>query len=122
MLGRLLDKISFYFLLVFLVLLILSLFRNYQKVKDVDQQIRNKEAEVQKIREEGEELEKRLALAQSDEFIEKQLRDKLGMAKEGEIVVILPPDDVLRKIAPKIVEEEEILPDPNWKRWLKVFL
>lgn len=122
MLGRLFDKISFYVLLVFLVLLMLSLFRNYQKVREVEEQIENKEAEVQKIREEGENLVKRLEVAQSPEFIESQLRNKLGMAKEGEIVVILPPDEVLRKIAPKLEEEEEFLPDPNWKRWMKLFL
>lgn len=122
MLVRLFDKVSFYVLLGFLLLLCLSLVRNYQRVKSVDQQIRNKEEEVSQVQKEGEELAARLKVAQSPEFVESQLRNKLGMVKEGEIVVILPSDDVLRKIAPKLEEEEDILPDPNWKKWMKLFL
>ena len=44
------------------------------------------------------------------------------MAKEGEIVVILPDPETVRKFAPSIYTEEEPLPDPNWKKWLKLFL
>ena len=33
----------------------------------------------------------------SDEFIEKQLRDKLGLAKKGEIILILPDEETLKK-------------------------
>ena len=122
MIGRLFDKFAFYGLLVLLALLSLSLIRNYQRVKSVDDQIAKKAAEVAEVQKQGEDLLKRLEVAQSQDYVESQLRDKLGLAKEGEIVVILPPDDVLRKIAPKYKEEEEILPDPNWKLWLKLFI
>ena len=44
------------------------------------------------------------------------------MAKEGEIVVILPDEHILRKLAPDREIEEEVLPDPNWKKWMKLFL
>ncbi|MDP3994252.1 MAG: hypothetical protein Q8P91_00270, partial [bacterium] len=59
--------------------------------------------------------------AKKQEYIEKQLRDKLGLSKEGETIVVLPDADTLRKLVPPIPGEEEILPDPNWKKWLKLF-
>jgi cell division protein FtsB len=122
MIGRLFDKLAFYFLLILLVLLGVSLLRNYQRVKRVDEQIKDKEAEVNEVQKEGQELSQKLEVAQSPKYVESQLRDKLGLAKEGEIVVILPPDDVLRKIAPQYEEQEEVLPEPNWRRWMKLFL
>ena len=66
-------------------------------------------------------MEQRLAEVKGEEYIEKQLRDNLGLAKEGEIVVVLPDEEILRKIAPSVPEEEDILPDPTWKKWLKLF-
>ena len=66
-------------------------------------------------------MQEKLDKVQSEEFIEKQLRDILGMVREGEIVIILPEDDIVRSFAPKFEKEEEVLPDPNWKKWLKLF-
>jgi cell division protein FtsB len=122
MIGRLFDKFIFYALIVLLIILSVSLFRNFQRVKRVNQQIKDKENEVAQIQKEGDEIAKRLQFAQSPQYMEKQLRDKLGMAKEGELVVILPPDDELRKIAPHFEEVQETSPEPNWKKWVKLFL
>jgi len=106
------DKLHKYlsYLLIFIsILLMVSLVRNIVKINNV------------KIREENEELEAKLEILRSDEYQEKQLRDKLGLAKEGELIVVLPEDEVLRNLAPKHVEEEETLPDPNWKKWAHLF-
>ena len=59
---------------------------------------------------------------QSDIYIEKQMRDKLGLAKEEEVVIIMPDEEILRKLAPTYPEEEQTLPDPNWKKWAQLFL
>ncbi len=91
-------------------------------VKMVEKKIADKEKEVQKKRDEQAELQKKLEYSESHEFVEKQLRDKLGLAKSGEIVVVLPPPEVLRRIAPKRVEEEVVIPVPNWKKWINLFL
>lgn len=58
---------------------------------------------------------------ESEEFIEREAREKLGLAKEGEVVVVLPPEDVLRRLAPKIEEEESPEKLPIWKRWVRMF-
>ncbi len=110
-----------YFLAFIGLLLIISLARNILKISEAKRRIENERTRVENLKKENEALEKRLAETSGVEFIEKQLRDKLGLAKEGEIVVVLPEEKVLEQLVSKISEEEETLPDPIWKRWLKLF-
>jgi cell division protein FtsB len=111
------------YLLAFIgLLLILSLVRNILKISESRKKIENERTKVENLKKENEALEKKLAETSGLEFTEKQLRDKLGLAKEGEIVVVLPDEKILEGLVPKVPEEEETLPDPIWKRWLKLFL
>ena len=103
-------------------MLVLSLVRNIIKTRKANNLILEKESKVDKIRQENADLEKKIAEMKSPEYIERQIRNNLGLVKEGEVVIILPDEETLRSLAPKDEEEEEILPDPNWKRWLKLFL
>ena len=118
---RLWDKAFFYIVVFLIVFYSVSIYRNYKNVQKVNERIASEEKEVQDAEKKEAELQKKLEYTKSQEYIEKQLRDKLGLAKEGEIVVILPPAEELRKFAPKREEEIETLPDPNWKKWFKVF-
>src|SRR3989337_1746833 len=112
------QKFLFYFLLLSLAL---SFYKNIGRVQEIKRMTKEKEEKVKALEEEEKDLEKKLEEVKSDDYIEKQIRDKLGLAKEGEIVVILPPPEVLRKFAPEDREEEEVLPDPNWKKWARLF-
>jgi cell division protein FtsB len=121
---RLKDKLKTYsnYLLIFLFLLMfISLIRNILRVVESNKRIEKAQNRVEKLKKENEELEENLAITKSEEFIERQLRDKLGLAKEGEIVIVLPDEKILETLAPSLEEEEETLPDPNWKKWLKMF-
>ena len=117
-----LSKYLTYILIIFLVMLTLSLFRNISRIRQTNQKIEEKKERVEKLKKENEELARKLEIVDRTEFIEKKLRDDLGLAKEGEIVVILPSEDVLKSLAPDYEEEEDSLPDPNWKKWLNLFL
>ncbi len=126
MLDKVLDSIkaklgdySKYLIFLIVVLIFMSLARNVMRMKRAGGRIEKAAERVEELRKENEELKKLVEEVKSDEFIEGQLRDKLNLAKEGEIVIVLPDDEVLRSLAPKHVEEEEVLPDPNWKRWMK---
>jgi len=121
-LSRIISKTPTYLFMALAVFLGISLLRNISNVKRVNQRIDQKEKEVARIENEQEELKRKLEFTQSSQYMEQQLRDKLGLAKEGETVVIMPPPEVLRNIAPKYEEEKDVLPDPNWKRWLKLFI
>lgn len=112
---------SRYLLILVFVFLAFSLAKNLLKVYDIRKSIEKEKEKVIKLRQEQERLKSETAKLQGSEFIEKQLRDKLGLAKPGEIVLVLPDEDVLRKLAPQIPQEEETLPDPNWRRWFKLF-
>ena len=59
-------------------------------------------------------LQKELGEVQSSAFIEKQAREKLNMAKKGEIVVIVP----LVTIVPTPIPTQ---PLAVWERWVDVF-
>jgi cell division protein FtsB len=115
------EKPSDLFLILIIFVLVFSLARNITRINKASLKIQEAELRVEELKKENEELEKKLEVVK-EEFVEKQLREKLGLAKEGEIVVILPDEEVLRKLAPSYEEEEETLPDPNWKKWLKLFL
>lgn len=101
--------------------MLVSLTRNIVKVREAKERLKEKEEYIEKTRKENEELGQRVDIFKSEEFIEKQLRDKLGLAKEGEIIIVLPDEETISKFAPSDEKEEEILPDPNWKKWLKLF-
>ena len=121
---RLKDKLKTYsnYLLIFIFLLMFaSLIRNILRVVESNKRIEKAQDRVEKLKKENEELEEKLAVTKSEGYIEKQLRDKLGLAKEGEIVIVLPNEKILETLAPSLEEEEETLPDPNWKKWLKLF-
>lgn len=111
---------NYLFIFIFLLMLT-SLIRNILRAVEADKRIEKMQSRVGKLKEENEALKEELAVTKSEESIEKQLRDKLGLAKEGEIVIVLPDEEILESLAPSLEEEEETLPDPNWKKWLKLF-
>jgi len=117
-------KLKTYSNIVFVVislLMLVSLTRNIIKVREAKERLKEREEHIEKIRKENEELSQRVETFKSDEFVEKQLRDKLGLAKEGETIIVLPDEETIKKFAPNDEKEEEILPDPNWKKWFKLF-
>lgn len=61
-------------------------------------------------------LQEQLKYVQTNDFIERESREKLGLVKKGEVVV-------QEKLESKIkVEIEQNLSKPNWKQWLELFM
>lgn len=61
-------------------------------------------------------LEEQLKFVQTDDFIEQESREKLGLVKQGEVVV-------QEKFKPRIEQKiEEKVNKPNWKQWLELFI
>lgn len=92
----------------------LGLLRRGDQIKEAEEKVRELEEEQARLLEVKEGVE-------SEEFIEREAREKLGLAKPGETVVVLPPEDVLLRLAPKIEEETFIESLPIWKRWARMF-
>lgn len=78
--------------------------------------IKQAEEEVKKQEQENQTLQKKLAEVQSPEFIEREAKDKLGLVREGEEIVVLPPQNSISNT------QYPISNDPNWKKWWKLYL
>jgi cell division protein FtsB len=98
--------------LIFVISLVRSIF-DFLKAED---RIQDEELKLAQLQLKNEELKKKLAEVESSEYLEKAAREKLGLAKEGEVVVILPSVTPLPEA--KGQSEENL---PNWQKWLKVF-
>jgi cell division protein FtsB len=103
------------------VLLLISTVRNINRVISIRNDVEKEKEIVEKMKADNAQLEAQIAQTQGSEFIEKQIRDKLGLAKPGEAIVVLPDPAILRAMAPQTPVEEDTLPDPNWVRWEKLF-
>ena len=98
-----------------------SLVKSINRIKIGDSVIEKTKVKIGKVEAENQKLAEQLEITQSEEFMEKQLRDKLGLAREGEIILVLPEADIVRKLSPQIPEEIEEKPKPNWQKWMDLF-
>lgn len=110
------NKLINLFIIIVGLLLIVNLTRSISQLVKSWEKVDQVKKETVMIQKKNEELKVKLQEAQSREFIEKIARDKLGLAKEGETVVILPvrPPEADSGQAP----HENI---PNWQKWWKLF-
>src|SRR3989344_9324685 len=61
-------------------------------------------------------LQEQLKYVQTNEFIERESREKLGLVKKGEVVVQEKLESSIQ------VEIEQNLSKPNWLQWLELFM
>ncbi len=87
----------------------------------MNKEVASRENQLERLKKEEEELKKKYEEITSSEYMEKQLRNQLNLAKENEIVLVLPSDEVLQKLVPP--DEEEVTFDtrPNYRKWIDVF-
>ncbi len=107
--------------IVVFMILISSLFKSVARIKVGNDVIEKTKAKIEKSEAENQKLADQLKITESEEFMEKQLRDKMGLAKEGEIILVLPEPEIVKKLSPQIPEEEEIKPKSNLQKWMELF-
>ncbi len=74
---------------------------------------------LHKLEVKNKELKSKLDEIKTPEFIEKEARNKLGLTKEGETLVIIPQEKIDAVLGlTKKIEEIKL---PNWLGWFKVF-
>ncbi len=78
--------------------------------------VHERERELIKLREENASLERALQDIGQDAYLERIARDKLGLVREGETIVILPDTGDKTQVAGTHVGNE-----PNWKKWWRIF-
>lgn len=73
---------------IFLLISLFNFYTNYQKIDKLETKISDLNQEIEKAEKRNENLKEKLVNVQSDEFIEKTARTKLGLVKPGEVLVI----------------------------------
>lgn len=116
------EKIYSLILIGTSILILFNVIRTVNNLKNSKQIIYTAEDELRKEQETRKELEEKLQIVNSMEFVESQIRNELGMTKEGEIMVILPDEQIVKKYAPKIETPAPQEEKPNWKRWIELFI
>ena len=97
-----------------LLVIMVRLGGNVWRLWKAGERIKQAEAEVDKETQENKQLKARLAQVQSPEFIEKEAREKLGLGKPGEEIVVLPEVSAMPVVP--VIEE------PNWRKWWKLYI
>lgn len=72
-------------------------------------------ARLQKVKEENSRLKAEEIYVQSPEYVERQARDKLNLARKGEVVAII------QKATPTPSPSEELVKKENWELWAEKF-
>ena len=75
--------------------------------------------ELHSLEVKNKELKEKLEQVKNPRFIETQARNKLGLVKEGETLVIIPQEKIDAVLG--LAKKAEEIKLPNWQGWLKLF-
>ncbi len=76
------------------------------------------QARLEEVKRENQELKDRLAVVQTPEYMEREAREKLGLGFDGEVVVVIPEEEIQTDRGGGMTEVEEV----NWVKWRKLYL
>lgn len=106
-----LKKIFFFFLIIFIFNALIKNIVSFQEKYQFYLLIKN---QYENLKKKNIELKTQLLRKKDPQEIEKKAREKLNLAKENEIVIILPsPTHPLITFTPT--------PQPNWQKWWDVY-
>ena len=100
---------------IFAIMIINSSLRRIQQLRATSKNVDLAQAKLERLKSENEELKREFSYKNSSEFIEAEIRNKLGLAKENESIVILPREEEGK------TAEDDGTQKPNWKKWQEVF-
>lgn len=111
---RRLAAIGFF---LFATYLIISFSRSVWDLWQKQGEIEKTKAKVEDLKAENNRLKGQLEYTKTDEFVEKEARDKLNLVRPGETVVMIP-DSVLKAAT---AAASPTPPPPNWEQWMRLF-
>ncbi len=115
------NSILLIIILVICLLFTFSISGSIAKLHKAQTQIAQVQQKVDDLKKDNVEINQQIEAVQQGSYVEQQLRDKLGLAKDGEIVIVMPSPEIVRKFAPDYPEKEPVLPDPILVKWIKLF-
>jgi len=84
----------------------------------VNQEIKSLQEEKQRLEKNNQQLRQKKRYYQSPEFIEREAREKLGLTKKNDLVLIIPTPPDLSALQPK---GESYNYSPPWQQWWQLF-
>lgn len=111
--------------LAVLVMIGISLGKETYRKRQIQKEIENLQTEIQKVNQENSELGNLISYLSSQEFQEKEAREKLNLQKEDEKMVVLRKDtspqnsEKTNEDAKNIEAVED--KTQNWQKWLGLF-
>lgn len=101
---------------VFLVfMIIVNSTKRISSLRDTSKKVGEVEQQLEVLRRDNQNLKAELEYKKSEEFKEEEIRNKLGMVKPGEAVVVLPNDNSEQQPQTRA---ENI---PNYIKWWNLF-
>ena len=105
------------FLLVFLLLAVVSLAQNIINLINKGLVLKREKADLETLKKEKQRLEAELNYMKTNEFLEREARDNLGLVKEGETVAILPSENEDGRDKAEQGKSQGV---SNWKQWWRL--
>lgn len=112
--------VSSFFILFFVSY---KLFEQTYKQNQINQDIAQMQEEINKLNQDNQDLGELINYLQTDDFKEKEAKDKLNLIKEGESLVLIKEKDI-QKEKPEKEEKnspEVIIDRPNYYYWWHLF-
>lgn len=108
------KKIIFIVIVVTLIILINGLVRSMYDIWQKKDFVAQAQKELDFQKQENQRLKSTLSYSQTQEFVEKEARDKLFMIRKDEQRVLIPKES-------ENSQETQGNNDPNWKKWWNLF-
>lgn len=99
-----------------LILFLINTTKNLLQIQQSGSLVEELEDELSRKQNHNKFLQEQLKYVQTNDFIERESREKLGLVKKGEVVVQEKFESGIK------IEIEENLSKPNWKQWLELFM
>lgn len=111
------KKIVFFTIIIVSVFTINNLIYSIYTLWQKQHLVESVRKDLEREKEENQELKRKLSLAKDPSFIEEEARNKLFLSKPGEGVIVIPTE------AMKASQAAKIQPDTraNWEKWRDVF-
>ncbi len=101
--------------LVLLLAVCVNFVRTMKRLSIVSDEMDKLKGDVASLETEKKKLIAETREAETPEYVEKQLREKLGLGKEGEVIYVLPKTEITPSDQVTDSEQEERL--ENWQLW-----
>ena len=99
------------------VILIVNSSRRLSSLRNTSKKVGEAAQQLEALKRENADLKRELEYKKSDQFKEQEIRDKLGMVKNGEVMVILPNKQDGNQL-PEISKNGLL---PNYIKWWNLF-